>query len=346
MTAGEPEAVPAPLPAGAALTIATLDSPTELSARLTVPLLVLLCLSELCGARVRTDSSFCNSSHFGSDRCNVADGWEPIHESHAIDVMAVVVTFGQIIPSLLLKRTLRIGEEAAVAAGLRGRHGLRQVMIGPDGTTSPPVQGQIFNSLADVSDDSAPPQIAEQLHIAQDKVMYRTWRYVSWSWQFERIQKLLLPLISAVQDSVPISTQRFEYLDRFRWDGDSSQIDYSKILRADSPLIAPHVFSRPDLWHSYTGAFLPNGSDRKKVMQLQIDALDGPSPTQASSPQARWLHIMTAREDRFNMQEVDEDQQQADIIGQTFDSMHGELKELLATLISDAMIERIYLWKS
>jgi uncharacterized protein (TIGR04255 family) len=282
----------------------------------------------------------------------VAGTWEPIHENHAIDVMAAVVTFGEPIPVLLLKRVLQIAEEAAFEAGLRSRHSLHQTQMtfGPDGALlSPPspgaVQGQLFNSLVDVP-GGAPVsfQVAEQLHVAQDKVMYRTWRYVSWLWQLERIQKLLLPVIAAIRDSVRISTQRLEYLDRFRWDGDLADVEYSAALKTDSPLIAPHVFSRSDLWHNHTGAFLPSGNDRKRLLQIAIDTLDSqPAP---SLPLTRLLSITTAREDRFNVPDVDESQQTTESIGQTFDSSHTELKEVLSTLISDAMVERIYLWKS
>jgi uncharacterized protein (TIGR04255 family) len=282
----------------------------------------------------------------------VADAWKPIHENHAIDVMACVVTFGQVVPGILLKRVLNVAEEAAFAAGLRSRHSLRetQVTIGPDGAVLPsqgPVQGQFFQSSIEVAEDApVAVQVAEQLHVAQDKVMYRTWRYVSWAWQFERIQKLMLPLVAIVQDIVPISSQRLEYLDRFRWDGDLSHIDYSAVLKTDSPLIAPHVFSRSDLWHSYTGAFLPNGDDRKKLLQIHIDALDAQASPSAPLPQTRWLHILTAREDRFNVPGVKESEQNAELIKLTFDSMHTELKNVLETMISDAMVERIYLWKS
>ncbi len=282
----------------------------------------------------------------------MADTWKPIHENHAIDVMAAVITFAEVIPGLLLKRVLQIGEDAAFAAGLRSRHGLRgtQMTIGVDGSlvsSTVPVQGQIFNSLVDVPDDApVPHQVAEQLHVAQDKVMYRTWRYISWSWQIERIQKLLLPLIAAVQDSVPISAQRLEYLDRFRFDGDLSHLKYSAVLKTDSPLIAAHVFSQSNLWHSHTGAFLPSGNDRKKLLQIQIDVLDSELSPSDNLSHTRWLNIMTAREDRLNLQSADDSRQNADLIKQTFDLNHAELKQVLSTIISDSMIDRIFLWKS
>ena len=64
--------------------------------------------------------------------------WKPIHENHAIDVMAAVLTFSEPIPIRLLSRVLKLSEDAAFAAGLRSRHSMTgvQFMIGPRGASA------------------------------------------------------------------------------------------------------------------------------------------------------------------------------------------------------------------
>ncbi len=46
-------------------------------------------------------------------------GWHPIHDNHAIAVVAAVVTFAQAIPDLLLKRVSRIPKMPHLAWALR-----------------------------------------------------------------------------------------------------------------------------------------------------------------------------------------------------------------------------------
>jgi hypothetical protein len=143
------------------------------------------------------------------------DGWvsQPIHENHAIDVMAAVVIYSEPIPDLLLNRVLKFSEDAAFAAGLRSRHPMVGVQVvwgtGGASSTSSPVAGRTFNSRFE-GEESAAGRVAEQLQVAQNMILYRTWNYVSWAWQIERMKALMLPGIRAVQDTVSFAAQRLE----------------------------------------------------------------------------------------------------------------------------------------
>jgi hypothetical protein len=275
--------------------------------------------------------------------------WNPIHENHAIDVMGALVTFSQPIPNLLLNKALKRSEDASFAAGLRSRAGTAgvSVVIGSEGVSTgaaPPMYGRIFNSLVEGEEIAAgPSRVAEQLQVTPIQVIYRTWSYVSWAWQIERMKLLMGPAISTVQDSVSFAVQRLEYLDRFRFAGDLSDTELTSLLRVGSPLIAPHVFSRTDLWHSHTGAFLPSPDGVKRLEQVHIDCIDEPAIPAPDTPKTRWINVMTAREDRFPTDGVDEPDRNGDSIFNRFDLLHSELKETFATVVTDDVARRIYL---
>jgi hypothetical protein len=279
----------------------------------------------------------------------MTDGWVPIHDNHAIDVMAASVAFSEPIPDRLLKSVLKASEGVAIAVGLKSRHLARgvQFTVGPAGVApigSPPVVGYVFNAIMPGSDEVGPSsRISEQLRVEQAQIAYRTWNYVSWSWQIERMKALMLPALAAVQDAVSFSAMRLEYLDRFRFAGIANEADFTTLIRRNSPLVAPHIFSRSDLWHSYTGAFLPSKDTRKRLQQVHIDVVDDPAEVISGIPQVRWANIMTAREDRIRSEGIDDPAQNPDLTLEEFSGYHLELKEMLAEVITDDLAQRIYL---
>jgi uncharacterized protein (TIGR04255 family) len=275
----------------------------------------------------------------------VSDGWRPIHDNHAIDVMAVAVVFAELIPTILFKRIIRLGEEVAVSAGLKGRQNVTSLQFTLGGaSTMAPTLGQVFSSFVEVDEGPVVPnQFAEQLSVEQSQFVYRTSRYISWEWQSERIRVLVLPLLAAAIASVPLASIKMEYLDRFRFDAeDVFTAKYFAVLREGSPWIAPQVFSRNDLWHSNTGAFVPTDDGQKVLEQVQITVLDDAPPVGSDKSHTRWLNITTTRDYRF-AQGVDVEPSNPDVMV-VLNQMHTELKHTLASLITDAMTKRIGLW--
>src|SRR5262245_12456878 len=132
----------------------------------------------------------------GATRTAMAGVWQPIHENHAIDVMAAVVTFAQPLPDRLLKKVLQLSEGVAFEAGLKSRHSMQQMAFVLTGSPPFPVpdteriRGQMFNAQADSAEGPpVPGRVAEQLQVDQTSVVYRTWRYVSWTWQSQRMRE-------------------------------------------------------------------------------------------------------------------------------------------------------------
>jgi hypothetical protein len=277
-------------------------------------------------------------------------GWQPIHENHAIDVMAAVITFAQPVPDVALRKMLRAAEDVAFSAGLRSRHSTQamQLVIAPQGVSSTGpaggLQGLMFNARFEGEEEtSIPGRIAEQLQVDARSIIYRTWRYVSWSWQLERMRSLMTPAVTLAREVTAFATTRLEYLDRFWYDGDPREANTSELLRTDCPQLSPHIFGERDLWHVHTGAFL-RSEPSKRLQQVLVDALDGAETQPAESPLRRWIHVTTALEDRFPTETaLDDPRENADFPFQVFDEMHSELKDLLASIITAVFANRIYL---
>jgi hypothetical protein len=274
-------------------------------------------------------------------------GWQPLHQNHAIDVMAAVATFAQPIPQVALRRVLRVAEDAAFAAGLRSRHATQgmQFIVAPQGVALPAggPQGFMFNAVFEDDDGMPiPGRVAEQLQVDVNSIVYRTWRYVSWSWQVERMQSLMLPALTLAHDVASFATVRLEYLDRFWFDGEPEDAATSKLLRVACPQLAPHIFEERDLWHVHTGAFV-RPDPVKRLQQVLVDAINAPEPGQTAGPMKRWVHITTAFEDRFPTELVDDPRERASFPFDVLDDMHSGLKDLLASIITSTFAARIYL---
>jgi uncharacterized protein (TIGR04255 family) len=277
----------------------------------------------------------------GNELQQESHNWQPVHENHAIEVMAVKVDFAELVPLPLLRRALRVAEEGAFAAGLRSRHTLGGQISGGSGVVLGVIQGQIFNAgIETVDSEPVPLKVSEQLQVDQTAITYRTWRYVSWSWQAERVKSLLLPVVDTVYGIVSIAHAQLEYLDRFRFDGPPNSAAVALLLKEGAPLVAPQIFSKSDLWHSHTGAYLPSGDQTKRLQTVNVDAINDPAQ---GDNMRRWVNIVTLRRDTFSADVVHEGGPSSDKILELLNTMHTELKDLLGMLITDAMASRIYL---
>jgi hypothetical protein len=279
--------------------------------------------------------------------------WQPFHGNHAIDVMAAVVTFAQRVPDEALRPMLSAAEDAAFPAGLTSRHSVQmaQAIAGPQGrSASGPagdIQGLCFNAVfAEEDGTPTPSRIAEQLHVDANSVAYRTWRYVSWSWQMERLRSLMAPVLVQVRDVASVASVRLEYRDRFWFEGEPQEAITSDLLRVDSTHLAPHLFERQGLWQLHTEAFLPP-DPVQRLEQVLVDAREEPAPGKRAAPAKRWICITTALEDRFLASASDamlpDPRDCGEFPFDLLDGLHSDLKVLLGSIITGSIANRICL---
>jgi hypothetical protein len=271
--------------------------------------------------------------------------WVPLHENHAIEQMALVVSFQEPLPQLAWRKLIATHEEAVFSAGLKARNEVQgfQLAFGQD--SGPPTQAPVnvmgftYHATGDT-----PGAKTEQLEVNQSQIIYRNWRYVSWKFTTSRLISFLIPLLEAMAAIAQVASVRLEYLDRFRFDGKIGDATVSDLLRPDSSFISPHVYKEKGQWHNHTGKFLETyDGGGGRVLQIAMDSIDLASKP-FEIPSQRWVHIMTAIEDRIVST--------TGVVLRTFDSMafqenldrdHVALKYVLASIITDELAKRIYL---
>lgn len=272
--------------------------------------------------------------------------WKPLHDNHAINVMGLSVTFTEPLPAVLFRKAIAVAEQSALNEGLRHKQPLLNTFqFNVQGGVPQPLQqlpsgGALFSSYFENSSlPGVAPQISEQVQIEPQTVMYRTWGYVSWTWQKERYLRLLADCLSMIEGSAGVSLIRLEYQDRFLFEGDPREASVASLLRAGSRYLSPHIFEENGMWHSHTGHFLPKDGVAQKLLQINVDALDEGFPAEIQ----RWINIATARENRYPASLDEIVAFELNSLATVLDSEHDELKIALAEIINDETANRIYL---
>ena len=261
--------------------------------------------------------------------------WTPINDNHAIAVMGAYVEFADPLPERSVRAALKTLELKAYELGLTSAvNSTRlQFKITVDGTTSeePTVGGRIFTRRADAEEELADSKALEQVRLDGERLVYRTWDYISWEWHSERIQALFKPCLAVLDPIVVFSAVGMEYLDRFKCTGSVAGGNLEALLRTDSDLLAPHIFKAKSLFHSHTGAFVNDDPVNRQLQTCQVDAID-------DDEGQRWVNITTKHEYRFSSEATEN----ADAL-LVYAEQHTNLKDMLAKIITAEQANRIYL---
>lgn len=275
----------------------------------------------------------------------MSGNWRPRHENHAIEVMAVVLSFAEPIPDRLFAAVQRRAEANAFDAGLLSRHSLQGIRVSAAPNAIGPSLTQSAGFLYNAPGSPDIGGVSEQLQLEPTSFLYRTWSYSSWATQSERIRRLLLDPVEQAMQFVSPAVIRLEYLDRFIFDGPHTEAPTAALLRPDTQWVAPHVFGQTFGWHSHSGAFLDNGEIQNRIVQIHVDASDLPFPPSPGVETRRNIAIMTAREDRIRPPTFKPEDVGVAQLRELLDEMHDDLKRLLASVLTDSMSEQIYLNK-
>lgn len=267
----------------------------------------------------------------------MVDSWHLAHEHHAIAGMAVVITFSSPIPDRALQRVLKVAAEPAQIADLRNILPVVTFSFNPAGQASQQVSGQVYSSLDPVpSKPGLNVDYARQFQVDQSNIIYRTSLYRGWKEELVDIERLCVPALAIAADVVGIQSIRVEYRDVFFASQDAP---IAELLRPECKLIAPHVFEKEGLWHSYSGYLLPKKAASSRVVQVNIDYLDVPGSTDPKAQ--RLVQMASVREDRQPFGPIDSAEFNADMFMECLDGMHAELIGVMHDVIQPSVIERM-----
>lgn len=269
--------------------------------------------------------------------------WKPLTPRHAIDTMAMVITHVEPISSLVFRRLIRILEPTTFEQGLTNRQPMQAITFNfeagaPAQVRQMPANGMQFQkqSLTRDSMDNVVNKVVEELVIDPSHMLYKNMNYSRWETVSSYYWKMCSEAISVITDTVAIKTIRLEYLDRFIFAGDPSAASATGVIRQESDLVSPHIFSQHDLWHSHTGKFEPLGNGDRRLHQVNIDMVD---ITGGDFVGSRSIAVMTAVEDRFEGSGLEEATGEA--LRLRFNDLHEIVKTLFCATIDDGMLRAV-----
>ncbi len=274
-----------------------------------------------------------------SDSPKAQGHFDPAHDAHAIEQVVFVLQIERPIDEKPFNEVR--DAVAQIAFDLPGRSEIQGVgiMLGAMGIGAPipsPITGNVFSR-------TSPAGLVEsELRIDRTSVTFRTTLYTRWDGVWAQARKYFDFLIPRYVAQARITGISLNFVDRFIWSGATSECRPSLLLRPSSKYLTPQVYEASDLWHSHTGAFLRADSQTKRLLNVNVDYVDGPPPAKQ-----RTVAITTVLNDMFNQPDYEATEFTQRGAVQFFEShmqdMHIFGKQVFGNIINDEMKKRIAL---
>lgn len=261
--------------------------------------------------------------------------WRMLHDKNAIEAMAITIRYAEPVGSFLAKKILGAVDTPASKAGLidkRPVHGFQINMSNPSEVRPMASGAMIYQKVSLEKDRLGQVQsvLTKQIDAQPTHITYQTWRYNKWEDELDAAMDILEPALKAAAHGVAIGAVRLEYLDRFYFDGEASEASPTEILNVSSNMLASHLFSAPDLWHSHTGKFSDVSQEKKRLVVVNADFQDltGPDPAMNGK---RSLLLTTAAENQYG--------------NSGFEVSSEPVKDFLSSVLTDLHADAITLFK-
>jgi uncharacterized protein (TIGR04255 family) len=267
--------------------------------------------------------------------------FEPIHDAHAIEQMALVLQTSSPLddPRLSAVRKALDGfaEELPAATDLQTLQ--IGVGIGPIGPIAPGnVNGRSRSRLR------ADGTFETELRVDRGSVAFRTAAYTRWDQVWAQARKLFDAVVGHYVEGSSIGAIGLTFIDRFYWNGEISECRPDSLFRPASAYLAPRVYDTSDLWHSHFGAFVRTDESTKRLLNVNCDCLD---ESREEGPR-RVVVITTAITDMLNQpgyrsMTFDKDSAKH-YFYQHVQQMHEDSKATFGGLVTDRIIKRVALF--
>lgn len=263
----------------------------------------------------------------------------PLHSGHSIEQVIFSVRFDGTVNDECFRKLYELQSQDESLPGKNSVMGISQNMGGialPPGMLRPAQMGASFSySLPDGS-------IQRELMLDRGVIGYRTSFYTRWDDCLKTFGEYLRKLIPIyISGGVGLSAVSLAYVDRYVSSGIATRDDVRTLLRESSPYLTKHAYEATDLWHAHTGSFVVVNEFIKRLINVNIDYLDGKSDPKKH----RSIVIRTTLTDLFNeigFQRI-EINDHIQFIEERLISLHDLDKKILADILSDEMSRRIAL---
>lgn len=260
--------------------------------------------------------------------------FEPLHEAHAIEQVAFAFQVDRPLDDSLFSQIC--DESEKYKTDLPGRVDMQGMMfaMGTSGPTASSVVGIAYRR-------TNPAGVIEaELRIERVSISFRTTVYTRWDSVWAQARKYFDELVPKYLKAARIAGISLNYLDRFVWRGAASSLKPDLLLRKESLYVAPHVYGESDMWHSHTGVFLRPDAQTKRLLNVNIDCVDGNPPTKA-----RNILITTLVNDTFDQPGYEKssfvEKDAASILDERMQQLHNFGKVVFGNVINDEVRGRI-----
>jgi uncharacterized protein (TIGR04255 family) len=281
--------------------------------------------------------------------------WRPAHQTHAIERVNLTIQFAEPVPARAWQPTIDDATirlqgagfgQAPLPAVTFGAPGV-QIVFGPSASLSA-AQGQAApqpsaNRAFVLIEDGQP---REEVQITRQQLVFGVNRYMGWESLCGRLGEVFRGVIEKGLEISPASLIKLEYWDRFSYDGEPNEADYSNLLTQQSGYVPNFVFGIRDVFHSHSGHFLRH-EPSKRLLNINIDVGDVEAPLMEGASVVPGAHrsagIYTMCQDTFS----DPVQGSLDFEGvmSALNEMHSTLKTVLGDVITEQMSSRISLFQ-
>ena len=261
--------------------------------------------------------------------------FEPIHDAHAIEQVALVVSMSQGLADAEFNAACAAADR--FKAELPGTQQLQFQTIALGAFGIPPAMGAFGGRVFTSSRKDG--SIESELRVERHGIGFRTTAYTRWPLIWEQARRYFETLLPFYLAGAEIASISLNYVDKFFWDGDSLAMAPNLLLRPGSAFICPHVFEAKDLWHSHMGVFQRADQAIKRLLNINLDCLDENQP----APR-RIVTITTILTDMLNQAgyaPLHRPDSGTEFFCMRANQLHEDNKTLLAEIINDRMCKRI-----
>ncbi len=258
--------------------------------------------------------------------------WVPVNGSHAIQMAYASVIFAQPVTAVIWNNVLSAARAAAAAADLNIEIPIQSMMLHFAGPNPAPVQNA--NAGYQFQRHQAPNSVGEQFVVEPHQLRFQTYTYTRWAGFKSSVQSLFTAVLPTYFSAVNIGQISLEYTDVFYWsvEGDA---DCSEIVDTHSPLIATAAMQPKGQWHSHSGWFDSQQTERRRLSNADITVADAIVQSQPR----RAINIRTHEASQFLIGQDGQligGQPSLNDIFDLLDSHHSSLKNSLDKMLTPA----------
>jgi uncharacterized protein (TIGR04255 family) len=273
---------------------------------------------------------------------NLPSQFAPLHSAHSIEQVAIALAFESPIEATALALADEVVKASRPPLPKREELINYQMAVGPGPDAKPKITqaqqqaGMLFQRYANNGVMEA------ELRVELNRVVFRTFSYTRWQHVWAEANGYFTDLREAYSGT-KLSAIGLDYIDKYVWQNSEAPWILSTLLRRDSPFVAPHIHDVADLWHCHSGSFTRPNAATKRLLNVNIDALEEAHP----QGRRRVISIRTAITDFLNQDGFDRTDVTPTVVDRVWEDhmekLHAAAKEYLGKIINEKMATLIQL---